>query len=173
MGTLAIGCLLPMPNSLIKSLVTGQHVEAEGALLDMPLSRLQQIEARALLASWEAYPECVIATVSARDPKPTHPPKAYDYVLFGEQLIEPLTAKRVESPLVPWVEQHVPGVPCIVFHRGIDCAVEGGPSCKEEAVQGSKLSRFDVSGRPYYDHLRRVEPVQIERYQLRAAQPKD
>ena len=173
MGTLTVGCLVPMPNSLVKSLVTGQHVEAEGALLDMPLSRLQQIEARALLTSWEAYPECVIATVSARDPKPTHPPKAYDYVLFGEQLIEPLTAERIESPLAPWVEQHVPGVACIVFHRGIDCAVESGPSCTEEAAQGTRLSEFEVRGRPYYDHLKRLEPVRIERFQLRTAQPQD
>jgi hypothetical protein len=168
---MALSCVLPLPEQAVRHLLWGQHASAEGALLEMPLSRLQQIEARALLTSWESYPECVIATVSARDPKPTHPPKAYDYVLFGEPLIEPLSARRLDSPIGPWVQQHVPGVPCVIFHRGIDCHVDGGPACESEAAQGLALSRFEVQGRPYYDHLTRRAPVSIERYQLRIESP--
>ena len=54
---------------------------------------------------------------------------------------------------------------CVIFHRGVDCQVAGGPDCIEETRGARLLGGVERAPRPYYDHVLRAEPVRLERWE--------
>ena len=168
---LAALCLVPTPGDLFRGELEGHHAESPGPLYEMPLSRHLQAEARALMAAYERYPECIIATVSAIEPSATREVEAYSYVFFGGSLVNPLETARSPGNFGALLDSLAAGSECVLVHRGLDCHIQGGPDCREEVGGAHFISGVERLQRPYYDHVYRREPVRLELWRRRGALP--
>ncbi|MDP6944486.1 MAG: AMP-binding protein, partial [Myxococcota bacterium] len=158
-------CLVSLPDGVWRPMLETHHRESEGPLYDMPLSRHLQAEARALVDVLEGRPECLVVTVSAVEPSASREVTAYEYVFFGGSLAAPQIADRVPGAFGPLVDTVAAKGECVLFHRGLDCHVAGGPDCREEVAGATFVKGLERAPRPYYDHVLRTEPVRLELWQ--------
>ena len=155
-------CLVPLPDGLFRMGLETHHAESPGPLYDMPLTRHVQAEARSLMALSEAHPECVIATVSAVEPGGDRQVSAYEYVFFGGSLMAPQVCDRVPGAFGEIARAALSEGECLLFHRGLDCHIRGGPDCREEVAGAELIGGVERPERPYYDHVLRRAPLRLE-----------
>ena len=55
---------------------------------------------------------------------------------------------------------------CLLFYRGLDCAIEEGVDCGEEISGRLPTGQRDLSARSYYDHVTRTSPLEVAIYPL-------
>lgn len=155
-------CVVPLPDGLWRPALETHHAESEGTLYDMPLTRHLQAEARSLIDATESNPACLLVTVSAVEPSAAREVTEYEYVFFGGSLAAPMISDRAPAVFGELVDAVRTRGECVLFHRGLDCHVLGGPDCREEVAGARFVHGVQRAPRPYYDHVLREEPLRLE-----------
>ncbi len=153
LGVLAVAMFVPPLPPLADAIWDRRPpaLPSPGTLLAPPLDADQQAEVRFMLAAVEQHPQCVIATRTTREIERVEAPRSYDWWLFGKPLPAPLTRSAAEISLEAWLDKRLPGVPCVLFFRGLDCHLVDALDCEQLVARRPMVESMARDSKPYSD----------------------